>query len=65
MGVILEKKLFFEHFDCPAAVFRSNHASNYLVLSGTLNQDRERLIGECDKALRGDLPLRKFVELGR
>ena len=64
MELIRETKLFLEHIDCPGAVFRSNHASNYLVLTGTLNQDRNRLIGECDEALRGDMPLRKFVELG-
>lgn len=65
LELIRETKLFLEHIDCPGAVFRSNHASNYLVLSGTLNQDRERLLHECDEALRGDAPLRRFVELGR
>lgn len=65
MELIRETKLFLEHIDCPGAVFRSNHASNYLVLAGTLNQDRERLLHECDEALRGDAPLRRFVELGR
>lgn len=65
MELIRETKLFLEHIDCPGAVFRSNHASNYLVLAGTLNQVRERLLHECDEALRGDAPLRRFVELGR
>lgn len=65
MELIRETKLLLEHIDCPGAVFRSNHASNYLVLAGTLNQNRARLIGECDEALRGEAPLRKFVELGR
>lgn len=63
--LIRETKLFLEHIDCPGAVFRSNHASNYLVLAGTLNQDRARLIQECEDALHGDAPLRRFVELGR
>ena len=39
MELIRESKLFLEHIDCPGAVFRSNHASNYLDLRGTLNQD--------------------------
>ncbi|MDD5053587.1 MAG: hypothetical protein PHO27_12700 [Sulfuricurvum sp.] len=32
-------------------IFRSNHASNALHLSGTLPKDRDRLLGEIDDAL--------------
>jgi radical SAM superfamily enzyme YgiQ (UPF0313 family) len=32
-------------------IFRSNHASNYLALAGTLMRDRERLIAEIDGAI--------------
>jgi len=62
--LIRETRLFLTEIDCPGAVFRSNHASNYLVLAGTLNDDRAALIQKCDDALRGDAPLRRFVELG-
>ena len=65
MELIRETRLFLSEIDCPGAVFRSNHASNYLVLKGTLNQDREALIAQCDAALRGEAQLRKYVELGR
>ena len=65
MELIRETRLLLTEIDCPGAVFRSNHASNYLVLAGTLNEDRERLIQRCDDALRGEAPLRRFVELGR
>ena len=65
MELIRESKLFLEHIDCPGAVFRSNHASNYLALAGTLNEDRTRLIRQCEDALAGNAPLRKYVELGR
>lgn len=64
MELIRETRLFLTEIDCPGAVFRSNHASNYLVLAGTLNEDREKLIQRCDDALRGDAPLRRTVELG-
>lgn len=64
MELIREAKLLLEHLDCPGSVFRSNHASNYLVLAGTLNEDRSRLIRECEEALRGEAPIRTFVELG-
>jgi len=62
--LIRETRLFLTEIDCPGAVFRSNHASNYLVLAGTLNGDRAALIQKCDDALHGDAPLRRFVELG-
>ena len=35
-----ETRLFLEHIDSEGSVFRSNHASNYLPLGGTLNRDR-------------------------
>jgi radical SAM superfamily enzyme YgiQ (UPF0313 family) len=40
------------------AVFRTNHASNYLPLAGRLPQDRERIVSLLDKALAGNLALR-------
>jgi radical SAM superfamily enzyme YgiQ (UPF0313 family) len=39
------------------AVFRSNHASNYLPLAGRLPADRDRLLAEVDAARRGEVPL--------
>ena len=65
MELIRETRLFLSEIDSPGSVFRSNHASNYLVLAGTLNQDRRALIEKCDAALQGDVALRKYVELGR
>jgi len=40
------------------AVFRTNHASNYLPLAGRLPADRDRIVGVLDKALAGEVPLR-------
>jgi radical SAM superfamily enzyme YgiQ (UPF0313 family) len=40
------------------ALFRTNHASNYLPLAGELPKDRERIVEVIDAALRGDIPLR-------
>lgn len=65
MELIRETRLFLSEIDCPGAVFRSNHASNYLVLKGNLNEDRARMIAQCDAALNGEVTLRKYVELGR
>jgi radical SAM superfamily enzyme YgiQ (UPF0313 family) len=44
---------------CPGdAIFRTNHASNYLPLSGRLPRDRDRLLAVLDAALSGQVPLR-------
>lgn len=40
------------------AVFRTNHASNYLPLAGRLPRDRDRIVTLLDQALAGELPLR-------
>lgn len=40
------------------AIFRTNHASNYLPLSGRLPRDKERIVAVVDQALAGGLPLR-------
>lgn len=50
-----ETLLLIEELDVDNCVFRSNHASNYVSLSGTLNQDREKLIKQLKSALRGEV----------
>jgi radical SAM superfamily enzyme YgiQ (UPF0313 family) len=40
------------------ALFRTNHASNYLPLGGRLPMDRKRIVDTLDLALSGDIPLR-------
>lgn len=51
--VMQEMELFLQHIDSPGSVFRMNHASNYLTLKGTLNQDRERLLQQARQGLAG------------
>lgn len=48
--ILRETKLLVEHLDTPGSVFRMNHASNYLVLKGTLNEDRDAMLSEIDGA---------------
>lgn len=47
-------------------IFRSDHASNYLVLKGTLNQDRDKLLEIVRMALEqpGSIPLRQEWQRG-
>ncbi len=60
----MENRVILQHIDSDGSVFRSNHASNYLPLRGTLNRDREALIAQIDKALAGEVRFRRAVELG-
>ena len=41
-----------------AAIFRTNHASNYLPLEGRLPRDRDRIVATLDRALAGAISLR-------
>lgn len=49
--VLQETRMMLEHIHVTHSIFRSNHASNYVNLSGTLPEDRETLIRMIDKAL--------------
>jgi radical SAM superfamily enzyme YgiQ (UPF0313 family) len=40
------------------AVFRTNHASNYVPMAGRLPHDRDRIVATIDAALAGEVPLR-------
>ncbi|MBE6996379.1 MAG: radical SAM protein [Ruminococcaceae bacterium] len=48
--VLEETRLLMEHLDSPGSVFRMNHASNYLVLKGTLNGDQAAMLAEIRRA---------------
>ncbi len=52
-----ELRLIVEHTHVSAAVFRSNHASNYLPLGGRLPADRESLLRSIQAAQSGQTPL--------
>ena len=60
----MENRVILQHIDSDGSVFRSNHASNYLPLKGTLNRDRDALIEQIDRALAGEVRFRRAVELG-
>ncbi|MBT8057643.1 MAG: radical SAM protein, partial [Gammaproteobacteria bacterium] len=59
-GLFQEMVWLLETLDLENTIFRSDHASNYLVLKGVLNRDRERLLDTVRQALKqpGSVPLR-------
>ena len=59
-GLFQEMFWLLDTLDLERTIFRSDHASNYLVLKGTLNKDKERLLGTVKQALErpGSIPLR-------
>lgn len=56
--ILIETKELLKNIDCPGCIFRSNHASNYVNLRGTLNEDREFMIGLLDEAIQGNIHLK-------
>lgn len=48
---LIELKSMLEKVSLTNCVFRSNHASNYLPLKGTLNQDKAALISILERSL--------------
>lgn len=45
-----EMSIFLEHVDSPGTVFRTNHASNYVVLAGNLNEDIPQMMRTLEDA---------------
>lgn len=51
IGLIAEMKVFIENLELENTVFRSDHASNYLVLRGNLGRDKQELLGRINAVL--------------
>ncbi len=49
--LIEELKLFLEKTELNRSIFRSDHASNYLILKGILGRDKNSLLDKIDYAL--------------
>lgn len=46
-----EIRLFLENLELDKTIFRSDHASNYLILKGVLNKDKGRLLAQVDQVI--------------
>lgn len=53
--LMIEMKILLENLNLKSSIFRSDHASNYLVLKGILEKDKVRLINELNFAIENPL----------
>jgi radical SAM superfamily enzyme YgiQ (UPF0313 family) len=61
-----EMEILLSTLQLGKTIFRSDHASNYLILKGTLNQDRDKLLQTVRSAITqpGSVPLRQEWQRG-
>ena len=57
-GILRELRIIVAESNPTGAIFRCNHASNYLPIGGRLPRDREAILEKIDAALSGDGGLR-------
>lgn len=51
-GLFREMEMILSHTELERSVFRSDHASNYLVLKGVLGRDKEKMLAQIRGALK-------------
>ncbi len=61
-----EMEILLQNLELTNTVFRSDHASNYLVLKGVLGRDKQRLLDQVHTAIHqpGVIPLREEWQRG-
>jgi radical SAM superfamily enzyme YgiQ (UPF0313 family) len=58
-GLLRELRIIVAETNPSDAIFRSNHASNYLPIGGRLPRNREAILRQIDAALSGKIPFRE------
>ena len=56
--LFVEMEAFLSGLELKRTVFRSDHASNWLILKGTLGAEKARLLDQVRRAIAGEAPLR-------
>jgi radical SAM superfamily enzyme YgiQ (UPF0313 family) len=51
-GLFNEMRLLLDELELKQTIFRSDHASNYLILRGTLGRDKQKLLNLVDAAIQ-------------
>jgi len=61
-----EMEILLTHLELDNTIFRSDHASNYLILKGVLGKDKEKLLSLVQHAIHepGVIPLREEWQRG-
>ncbi len=57
-GLLRELRVLVANTQTSDAIFRTNHASNYLPIAGRLPRDRDQILTVLDEALSGNAALR-------
>ena len=55
-----EMQIFIENTNLKETIFRSDHASNHLILKGVLGKDKESFLQKIDDAIKNPLPRRNI-----
>ena len=61
---LMETAELIRNLDVSGMHFTSDHASNYLPLKGTLNEDRDKLLRLIDGAIGGKVAVRSEASRG-
>ncbi|MCL1047748.1 radical SAM protein [Shewanella electrodiphila] len=64
LGLLNEMQTLLSELVLTKTIFRSDHASNYLVLKGVLGKDKQQLLNQVSDAITGTIPLRQEWQRG-
>ncbi|KGJ98051.1 radical SAM protein [Thalassotalea sp. ND16A] len=62
--LFMEMHTLLTHLQLNKTIFRSDHASNYLILKGVLGKDKQQLLTKVEMALNNAIPLRQEWQRG-
>lgn len=62
--LFMELRHLIDTLELENTIFRSDHASNYVTLKGTLGQDKQRFLDQLDDAIAGRIALRQEWQRG-
>jgi radical SAM superfamily enzyme YgiQ (UPF0313 family) len=62
--LFMEMRHLIETLELKNTIFRSDHASNYVTLKGTLGLDKQRFLDQLDDAIAGRIALRQEWQRG-
>ncbi len=62
--ILKEMEIFIENTDLESTIFRSDHASNYIVLKGILSRDKQKFIDNIHYVINKPQLLRKEWQRG-